>query len=174
MTLVARASAAAIPSLREQVRALDPDLPVFNVSGLDEVVSRSIASRRFAALMLAGFAGVAVFLALVGIYGVVSHAVGQRTREIGVRLALGARRFQVVSAVLAQNLPAVAGGLVLGMLGARAAGHAMAGLLFGVSGNDPGTLAASVAAVVAVAALASYLPARRASRLDPLVILRSE
>jgi len=174
MTVVARGPAAMVPALREQVRALDPDLPVFNVSGLDAVVSRSIANRRFAALMLAGFAGIAVFLALVGIYGVVSHAVGQRTREIGVRLALGARRFQVVSTLLAQSMPAVAAGLVLGLLGAHAAGRAMAGLLFGVSGNDPVTLAGSVAAVVAVAALASYLPARRASRLDPLVVLRSE
>jgi putative ABC transport system permease protein len=156
------------------VRALDPDLPVFNAGTLDGVVSRSMAGRRFAALLLSMFAVMAVLLALVGIYGVISHGVGQRAREIGVRMALGARRAQVMAGVMRQSLGAVAAGLVLGMLGAVAAGRAMSTLLYDVSRNDPATFAATAAAVALVAVLASYLPARRASRLDPLRALRSE
>ena len=133
-----------------------------------------MANRRFAALLLSAFASMAVFLALVGIYGVISHGVGQRSREIGVRMALGARQAQVMVAVLRQSLGAVAAGLALGMLGALAAGRAMSSILYGVSRNDPATFALTAAAVAGVAALASYLPARRASRLDPLAALRSE
>ena len=169
-----RAPAEAVAAVREQVRALDPELPVFNVATLDEVVSRSVASRRFAAVLLTAFAAMAVFLALVGIYGVIAHGVGQRHREIGVRMALGARRAQVVAGVLRGSLGAVAAGLVLGLAGAAAAGRAMAGLLYGVAADDPRTLAAAAIAVLAVAALAAWLPARRAATLDPLIVLRSE
>jgi putative ABC transport system permease protein len=176
MILVVRAGAlaAVIPAVREEVRALDPDLAVFNVRTLDAVASRSAANRRFAALLLSAFASMAVFLALVGIYGVISHGVGQRSREIGVRMALGARQAQVMVAVLRQSLGAVAAGLALGILGALAAGRAMSSILYGVSRNDPATFALTAAAVAGVAALACYLPARRASRLDPLAALRSE
>jgi putative ABC transport system permease protein len=176
MILVVRgmASAGLIPAVREQVRALDPDLPLFNVTSLDAVVERSMANRRFAALLLSAFASMAVFLALVGIYGVISHGALQKSREIGLRMALGARRGQVVTAVLRQSLAAVAAGLALGMLGALAAGRAMSSLLYDVSRHDPATFAATAAAVTLVAALAAYLPARRAARLDPLAALRSE
>jgi putative ABC transport system permease protein len=176
MVLVARgrAPADAVSAVRAQLRALDPELPVFNVAALEDVVARSVASRRFAAVLLTAFAAMAVFLALVGIYGVIAHGVGQRSREIGVRMALGARGAQVVAAVLRRSLTAVAAGLVLGIAGAVAAGRAMSGLLYGVAAGDPRTLAAAALAVVGVAALAAYLPARRAASLDPLIVLRSE
>ena len=126
------------------------------------------------AALLGAFAAMAVFLALVGIYGVISHGASRRVREIGVRMALGARRAQVVSAVLRDSLAAVAAGLLIGIGGALAAGRAMASLLYDVSQGDPAILAATAAAVTATAALAAWLPARRAARLDPVAALRSE
>jgi putative ABC transport system permease protein len=176
MVIVARGPAPeAIPAaVRGAVRSLDPELPLFNVRALDAVVADSLATRRLAAALLSAFAGAAVFLAVVGISGVVTHAVGRRSREIGLRMALGARRAQVVAGLLRQGATPIAGGLALGLLGALAAGRALSGLLYGVTRHDPATLALTAIAIAAVAVLATYLPARRAAGVDPLVVLRSE
>jgi predicted permease len=176
MVLLARGPApqAIAPAVGAELAKLDPDLPLFNVARLSDVAARSTAGRQFAALLLSAFAGTAVFLALVGISGVVSHGVAQRLREIGVRIALGARGSQVAAAVVRETMAPVAIGLAAGIMGTLAAGQAMSGLLYGVARHDALTLGSAAAAVTAVAVLASWLPARRAARVDPLVVLRSE
>jgi putative ABC transport system permease protein len=159
-------------AVREQVQSINSALPVFGATTLDETVQVSLAARRFAMEMIALFALTAMLLAALGIYGVISYMVSERTHEIGVRQALGAQRADVMRLVLRQGLNlAILGGSV-GLVGAAIVTHAMSGLLYGVSPTDPLTFGIVAATLTAIALGACYIPARRAIRVDPIVSLR--
>ncbi len=160
--------------IRRIVQDLDPDLPVDQAQTMDEVIAASLASNRFNTVLLGLFAGLALVLAAVGVYGVVSYTVDQRTHEIGIRMALGAHRDDVLSLVLRQGMILVLIGLGLGLVGAFAATRQLASLVYGVSTNDPWTFAIVALVLAAVAFAANFLPARRATRIDPLIALRQE
>ena len=175
--VVVRAAADAeslIPALRAAVRELDRDLPAATARTMDEIVARSVAERRFLMLVLGLFAAVALALASVGVYGVVSNSVAQRTHEIGVRMALGADRRDVLLLVIAQGMRPALCGLALGIVAALALTRVMQGLLFGVGARDPVAFTAAALLLAAVALMACYLPARRATRVDPMNALRYE
>jgi putative ABC transport system permease protein len=177
MTFVVRTSVDAVSmaaSAREQVKKLDKDLPLFGVQTLDDYVGQSLASPRFVALLLAMFSGIALLLAMVGIYGVVSYSVEQRTHEIGVRMALGAQRSDVLGMVIGQGLKLALIGVAIGVAGALALTHFLSSLLYGVKPTDPLTFIAVSLILVAVTLLACFVPARRAARVDPMVALRYE
>ncbi|HEX5714665.1 MAG TPA: ABC transporter permease, partial [Thermoanaerobaculia bacterium] len=159
---------------RAQVREVDPDLPLYELQTLDEVVTASVSQPRFYMLLLGGFAAVALILAAIGMYGVIAYGVSQRSQEIGVRMALGATRDRVVRMVLRQAMVLAVFGAVFGLGLALVATRGMESLLFGVSAMDPGIYVAVAAVLVLVAGLASYLPARRAARTDPQLALRGE
>jgi predicted permease len=159
-------------AVRRELQQVDPMVAAADLRTTGDYVGRATAPRRFSLLLLAGFASVALAMAAVGIYGVVSYTVAQRTREIGVRLALGAGMGRIVAMVLGEGIRRTAIGLVLGLLGAYAAGRAVRGLLFGVPATDAGTYAAVVALLVVVTLVAAVLPAWRAARVDPLAALR--
>jgi putative ABC transport system permease protein len=163
-----------LPAVRAEIRELDPDQPVYAIRTADEALAQATAPRRIAANVLAVFAGFALILAAVGIFSVVSFTVADRTREIGLRVALGAEGDQVQWLMVKQALVPVIIGAVFGLGGAIALGKAIEGLLFEVSGTDLGTLGVVLAILVCAAVLASYLPARRASRLDPVQALRQD
>jgi putative ABC transport system permease protein len=160
--------------IREQIAQVDRDQPVANIQTMDARVVASVAQRRMQMNVLGLFAAMAVLLAAIGIYGVMSYSVAQRSREIGIRLALGAAGRDVISLVLRQGLTMVAVGVGLGLLGALVTTRVLRTLLFGVSPSDPMVFAAIVTVLCATAWLATYVPARRAARQDPLVSLRSE
>jgi putative ABC transport system permease protein len=160
--------------VRHEVLAIDKDQDVFDVETMSGVLADSIAVRRFAMLLLGAFAAVALALAAVGIYGVLSYAVSQRMQEIGVRLALGARGTDIVRLVAGHGVRLALLGVGIGLGGAYAATRALASLLFGVTATDPVTFAATAGLLVGVATLASVIPALRAARTDPLRALRSE
>jgi len=162
------------PALRATLAAIDPGVPLSSLSPADEVVSALFAAPRFAMLMLLIFATIAVVLAAVGIYGVISYSVSQRSHEIGVRLALGARRAEVVGMVVRQVVVLAGIGIVLGTAGALGLGRVLRKLLFQVTPSDPATFVATVAVLATVALAAAALPAWRASRLDPASALRDE
>jgi putative ABC transport system permease protein len=164
----------AVSALRDKVRAIDPASPLFDVGVLQEAVDSSFDNRRAVMLLLAAFAGLAVFLSALGIYGVLAYDVSQRTREIGVRSAIGASRGQITGLILRQGLWKGGIGVVLGLVGAAVLSRYMTTLLFNVRPTDPAVYAAVSFVLIAVALLASYLPARRASRIDPLIALRDE
>ncbi len=163
-----------LPAVRAAVRDLDADQPIYRIQTVDEVLAAGVAPRRIAARVLAVFAGFALILAAVGIFAVVSFSVGARTREIGLRVALGAGTAQVRGMVIRQALMPVAIGAVIGLGGALALSRLMSGLLFGISGSDPLTITSVAILFGGVALVASYVPARRASRLDPVEALRIE
>jgi ABC-type antimicrobial peptide transport system permease subunit len=152
---------------------VDPEVPVV-LQTMPQLVSRTVADRRFTMLVLGTFGGLALLLAIVGIYGVVSYAVAQRTREIGVRRALGATPGRVRTLVLRSTLAAVVPGLVLGALLTLVSSRALGAFLYGVSPFDPPTLAIAVGALGAAALVAGLVPAWRAVRVDPLIAMRSE
>src|ERR1041384_6772530 len=177
MTVLLRTAgepAALTAAVRRELLALDPVQPVSAVRTLDEVVSTTMSPRRFNVVVLGVFAGTALLLAGIGLYGVMAYAVTQRTREIGVRLALGAEGRGVVAMVLRDSFRLVAAGVALGLAGALVLDRALASLLFQVGPHDPPSLLAASVALVLVALLGSYLPARRAARVDPLTALRAE
>jgi len=163
-----------VPSAERVVRELDPELPVARVATLDEVVARSISEPRFYMVLLGAFAAMAVFLAALGIFGVLSYSVVQRSREIGIRVALGAHPRDVLRMVLGHAAVLALVGVLAGLAGAVALSRAIGSLLFELSPTDPLTLGSMAVLLASVALLASYLPARRATRLDPLIALRSE
>jgi putative ABC transport system permease protein len=162
------------PSLRALLSSIDRTQPLFDVKPLDVVLADSIAPRRLTLLLLGIFALSALLLAIVGIYGVVAFAVAQRAQEIGVRIALGATRRQVVSMVVRQGIALTLGGITLGLIAAAAATQVMTSLLYEVAPTDLGTFAAAVATVVCTAVVACSVPAVKASLIDPLVALRCE
>ena len=161
-------------SIRGAVREMDPSLPVYNLRTMSEVVSRSMVQPRFLALLLATFSGIALFLAAIGIYGVMAYSVAQRTQEIGVRMALGARQIHVLKMIFGQSLLMLLIGTVIGVAGAFALTRLMSTLLFGVTATDPLTYISVVGILTLVALLACYIPARRAAKVDPLIALRYE
>jgi putative ABC transport system permease protein len=177
MVLVARTSVdprSMAAAIRQQVLAIDKDQPVFDVKTMEEVRAISISVYSIGSATMTIFAIVALLLAAVGIYGVMAFAVSQRTQEIGIRMALGARAFDVLKLVLRNGMSLAIIGAVIGILGAFAITRFMASLLFGVSPTDVVTFASVTAALLLVALLACYLPARRATKVDPLVALRYE
>ena len=161
-------------AVRSEIRKLDPGLVMFQVRSMEELVGRSTADRRFTMLLFVAFAGLALLLATVGLYGVVSYAVSQRTTEIGIRMALGATRADVSRLIVVQGLRPAMIGITIGLVGAVFTSRILRGLLFGVTPIDPLTFAAAPPALLAVAAFACYLPAVRATRLDPTAALRAE
>jgi predicted permease len=163
-----------VSALRDKVRAIDPALPLFEAGGLQEAVDSSFDNRRAVMLLLAAFAGLALFLSALGIYGVLAYDVSQRTREIGVRSAIGASRGQITGLILQQGLWKGGMGVVLGLIGAALLSRSMTTLLFNVRPTDPIVYASVSFVLIGVALLASYLPARRAARIDPLIALRDE
>jgi putative ABC transport system permease protein len=165
---------ASLPAVRAAARSVDPDQPITRVATLGRVVEDAAGTQRFAMSLLAGFAGLATLLAAVGIYGVVSAYVSRRTREIGIRIALGATRGSILSLVAGRAVARTLAGLALGIAGALAGGRLVRGLLFEIAPTDAAALVAGAAGVLAVAAAASLWPARRATRVDPIVALREE
>ncbi|HET7248260.1 MAG TPA: ABC transporter permease [Gemmatimonadales bacterium] len=165
---------AALPSVRAAVRSVDPELPLANVSTMDQLIESSTGQRRFAMVLLMGFALLAMTLASIGLYGVMSYTVSQRARELGVRLALGADTREVLGLVLVQGLRLTLVGVAIGLVAAFGVTRVMKNMLFGLSSTDPLTFIAISILLVGVALVASYLPALRATRVDPVVALRTE
>jgi putative ABC transport system permease protein len=161
-------------AVRQEVRQMDPRVPLYNIRTLDQLLGRAIAAPRFRSIVLAAFAFVGLMLALIGVYGVIVYSVAQRTREIGIRIALGAMRRSVVRMLVQQALTPVLWGLAAGLALAIAVGRILSTLLFGVSAFDPLTLAGIPLLVLAVSLAASWLPALRATRIDPVAAIRSE
>jgi ABC-type antimicrobial peptide transport system permease subunit len=166
--------AAISAQVRTQIQSVDAKLPVFHAETLDDVLSSSLSVRRFSMEMVALFGATALLLAGLGIYGTISFLVNEQSREIAIRLALGAPRRNILSMVLRQGLGLAAAGAGVGLVGALIVSHLMAGLLYGVSTYDLFTLAGVTLVLTAVAIAASYIPALRAMRLDPIATLHSE
>jgi putative ABC transport system permease protein len=160
------------PQIRYEIQSIDPGLPVFSVFSMNDVLDRSLASRRFSADLVGGFAGLAVLLASIGIYGLLAYMVGQRSREIGVRMALGARRNDILRMFLRKGVALAGMGIVAGLVFSAATASMMASLLYGVRPHDPAVFLIVPLLLLAVAALASYLPARRATKVNPMIALR--
>ena len=162
------------PELRRTLRALDPAMPVSDIRSLGQFVARAVYPRRFFVWLLGGFAVAALLLVALGIYGVVSHAVAQQTREIGIRMALGASAGSVQLDVLRRVFTLAGAGLALGLMGSVLVGRGMQALLYEVSGWGPLSFAGMTGALLLTACAAGYMPARRASLVDPTVALRDE
>ena len=160
-------------AVRREIQAVDKDIPIIDVRSMDEVLDREVFQRRAQMLLLSIFAGIALLLASTGIYGVLAYLLSQRTREIGIRMALGARPRDVLLAVAGQGVGLSVAGMVLGISAALALSRVVSSLLFGVSPGDPRTFAAVAVLLLVVAVVASYMAARRAMRIDPMLALRS-
>jgi putative ABC transport system permease protein len=177
MTLVIRTAgdpAEMAPAVRREIAAIDPDQPVSDVRTMTQVMADTVARARFNTLLLAIFAGLATLLAAVGIFGVMSYSVQLRTREIGLRMALGAQPGRVLLMMLRQGLLLTLVGIGVGLAGALVLSRVMSGLLYGVTASDPATFAAIVVVLAVVSLIACYIPARRATRVDPLIALKYE
>jgi putative ABC transport system permease protein len=177
MTLLVRTTGeptAVTSTVREQVRVLDPDLPLFGVATLDETLAQSRSFYRIFGTMFSTFAIVALVLSAVGLYGMTAWSVIQRTREIGIRIALGAHRATVVRMVMRQGLAVALAGLIVGCLLAVATARAIAGVLYGITPADPVSWLVAAATLMAVAAIANVIPAARAARVQPTQALRTE
>jgi putative ABC transport system permease protein len=161
-------------SSQTAVASLDRDVPVYDAFTLESMVDRALGQPRFYVLLLTIFAALAVVLAVVGIYGVIAYTVQQRTREIGIRIALGASRERVVAMVVRRGLMLALAGITLGSAAAYAVSRVLQSLLYGVGARDPITFIAVAALLGVVAVLASWVPARRAARVDPLAAMRAE
>jgi len=174
MVKTGQGAAATASAVRAAVKELDPDLPIGDVKPIEQIISDSTGQPRFRSFLIASFAGLALLLAAVGVYGLISFTVAQRIPEIGVRLALGANPWQVFSLVLGQGLKLAAAGIVVGLGVAVGVTRLMSGLLFNTSATDPLVYASLSVLLLTMAALACYVPARRAMRVDPMTALRSE
>jgi len=163
-----------VAAVRKEVQALDPNLPLFDVKTLTEHMRLALFPARIAATVLGVFGLVALLLSAIGIYGVTSYAVAQRTHEIGIRLALGAQLSDVLKLVLSYGLKLTIIGAAIGLIGAYLATRAITSVLYGVSATDPLTFVVVSVLLVGVALIACYVPSRRATRVDPLIALRSE
>jgi len=167
-------AASFLHEIRQAVWAVNPSLPLAEVRTLEDIYSKSMARTSFTLAMLAVAGGMALLLGMVGIYGVISYSVSQRTREIGIRAALGARQQELTQMFVWEGLLLTGAGLVCGLAAAAVLSRFMTSLLFGISPVDPVTYLAVSIALAAVAGLASYLPSRRATRVDPVEALRAE
>ena len=167
-----RPPAELLPAIRDVVRRMDPELAVHRPATLRDVVGRGASRERFALVLMGAFALVALGLAVVGLYGVLSYAVSQRTPEIGIRMALGATARQIRSLVMRQALVVVAIGVAAGLAGSLLLGRWLGALAFGIAPSDPVVLGATVLLLVTVAAIAAWLPARRAARIEPRLAMR--
>jgi len=177
MFIVARTvndPAGIVKAAREQITSLDKNLPIYHVKTFDQYFADSVAGPRFSSFLVAGFAALAVLLACLGVYGVVSYSVVQRTHEIGIRMALGADGGRVVRSVLSGGIILTLAGVAIGVAGSFALTHLLANMLFGVRATDPMTFAIAPFALLCVAVIASYIPARRAAKVNPTVALRNE
>jgi putative ABC transport system permease protein len=177
MTLVIKSAAdptSVAASVRAVVRRLDPNLPVADVRTMDDVVSAALSTPRFTSMLLSVFAALALILSAIGIYGVLSYLVSRRTREIGIRVAIGAGRGQVLKMVMSGSVSLALVGIGAGLVMAFGITRLLRGLLYGVTPLDPATFAAAAIGLTAIAALASLLPAWRASRVNPVIALKSE
>jgi predicted permease len=161
-------------AVRSAIWSVDRDVPVFDIRRMNDIVARSLGTRQFAVVMLSSFAALALGLAVIGLYGVLSHTVAQRTSELGVRLALGATPGRVLRLVLGNALRLTVLGITIGGLLGIAVGRAMSGFLFGIGTFDPVAFGGAIGLLLFVALLAGYVPARRAARVDPMLALRSE
>jgi putative ABC transport system permease protein len=177
MTLVIKTAgdpASIVPAVKRELKELDPDQPMSDVRTMNAVMGATVSRARFNTLLLALFAGLATVLAAVGIFGVMNYSLTMRTREIGLRMALGAEPRKVVLLMLRQGLGLTLIGTAVGLAAALALTRLMSSLLFGVRASDPVTFAAIVLLLMIVSLVACYLPARRAARIDPLIALRAE
>jgi ABC-type antimicrobial peptide transport system permease subunit len=170
----ASAPAALAGSVRAALRPIAPNLTGNDFRTLQQIVDKSVSPRRFLVLLLTGFAAFALVLASLGIYGLISYTVNQRTQEIGIRMAIGASAREVQMRILLQTLRLAAIGMAVGAVTSWVLARGARGLLFEVSASDPGTFVLMLVVLMTVAAIAGYLPARRASRIDPMLALRSE
>jgi len=161
-------------AVRQEVEKVNPNVPVHSISSMDQIIARSVADRRFSLELLGVFAAVALLLAAIGIYGVMSYSFSQRTHEVGIRLALGAQRLDIVRLALGEGLRIVVIGLATGLVGAAVLTRFFRSMLFNVTPTDPTTLLSVSALLAGVALCACYIPAKRATRVDPLVALREE
>jgi predicted permease len=166
--------ASTVGAIREAVRQVDANLPMMNVSTQVDEVEKRLQQERIFAQAYALFGALALLLASIGLFGLMSYSVARRTNEIGIRMALGAQRTDVLQLVMVESMALVGVGVALGIAGALAAGRVVATLLFGLAATDGATIAGATLVMVAVSAFAGYLPARRAARVDPLVALRYE
>ena len=160
--------------VRNALKPIAPNLPVSDFRLVQQLVDKAVSPRRFIVMLLGGFALFALILASLGIYGVISYSVSQRTQEIGIRMALGATAGNLQSGIILQTLGLAAIGMLLGSAASWTLARALSGLLYGVTPADPVTFLGMLMVLTAVAALAGYLPARRASRIDPMVALRAD
>ena len=158
--------------IRGATQSVDPGLPVFSVTSMDELLNASLAARRFSARLVAGFAAVALLLASIGIYGLLAYMVGQRSREIGLRMAFGASRGDVLKLILQKGVVLAIAGIVAGLIVAAFSASFMATLLYGVRPRDPAVFMLVSLLLLVVAIAASYIPAWRATKVDPIVALR--
>jgi predicted permease len=161
-------------TIQNEVASLDPDQPVFSIRTMEELTATSVLRRRLVMALLTSFATIALGLAAVGIYGVISYWVAQRSQEIGIRMALAAHRFDVLKLVIGQSMPVLLLGVMLGLAGAFALTRLMSGLLYEVSTTDVGTFVAYSAGLALVGLIASYVPAHRATRVNPIRTLRDQ
>nr|MDQ3419127.1 FtsX-like permease family protein [Acidobacteriota bacterium] len=164
---------AILPTLRREVQGMNPQLPLFATGTLDAEFANTLSQPRFRAVLLAGFAVIALLLASIGIYGVTAHAVSQRTQEVGVRMALGAQRSDVLTLILRQHLRPALIGVALGLAGALSLARYLQSMVYGIGATDPVTLVAMGVTLLIVAVAACWIPAQRATRVDALVALRN-
>jgi predicted permease len=177
MSIVVRAQGEpmnVLPAIREQVRALDTELPVYKARDMRDYIDNSVAQRRFTSLLVSVFAAAGLLLATVGLFGLISYSVEQRRTEIGIRVAVGAERSDIISMVLRSGVTLALAGVIVGLAGTLVISRVLKNQLFGVSATDPLTFIGVAVALVAVAVAACYIPAWRAANADPLVALRNE